>query len=139
MKELDLPKRARTSLYIAFTAIGVFAGLAGRELIEEAAPLPTPIEEPAPAATSGVIWEATIAADVHNALFPTATPEASPIPTETPTPDPLADIDFCGTTTADGAVCRAPYPPPPTVTPYPTCGPDMYGGQLCVYRREEVK
>lgn len=137
--------RGKGALYVAFTAAGILGGLFTRDIIDGPGSSTSSLSSSvgsygreAPAPTQAPLYEATIAADIYNLLHPTATATSTPRATETPTPDPLADRTFCGDSTTDGDVCKVPYPPPETPTPYPEC-PEVIAtpsnaGDWCVYR-----
>lgn len=152
MKELGLPvekiyrvqgEKSRSGLYVAFTAVGILGGLFAREVIDGpgnldpssgASAIVREFDPPTP----GPIYEATTAAEIYNMLHPTPTETPTPKPTATETPDPMQGLNFCATDTPDGEMCKVPYPPPPTTTPYPDC-PDVIAtptnaGEWCLFQ-----
>jgi hypothetical protein len=67
-----------------------------------------------------------------------ATGTATEIPTLTPTSATRVTINDCGSP-EPGQICEVPYPPPPTMTPYPDCGtvlaePTPRGGVWCKWK-----
>jgi hypothetical protein len=137
------PPGNRGALWVLFWTVGLLMGLFARDVVDGPAPLRPAGAQPATAAglTSGdaraapaLDYAATIAADVHDALFPSPTATATPAPTATPALTPAAA--FCRDP-APGTVCRVPFPPPPTPTPFPDCAEmaRLAPGDWCVWLR----
>lgn len=115
------PPMNRSALWLVFWGVGILMGLAIGSLLDD--PAPSSVEAQAgdvvdSAQASGP--PPTLEVNVRAVLeLPTSTPTVYLMPTTTPaklTPT----INEC--TSADpGTVCRVPFPPEPTETPYPSC------------------
>lgn len=129
--------RSKGALYVLFTTTGVLGGLLARDAIEinQNPIVPVITSQGQSYDLERPLYEATIAADIHNALFPTPQPTTTPYPTATSSPDPTHDKNFCRPDTKVGDLCKIPYPPPPTPTPYPNCdNTTLTPGDWCIVK-----
>lgn len=129
----------RGALWTLFWAIGILMGLFARGIVD--GPEPAGLARGAGASAGPSVDAAEVSAAptmvVHlRAILemPSPTATSSPRPTTTATRSAAAGVDFC-TAAEPGALCRVPYPAPPTPTPYPSCEEmaNLAPGDWCVW------
>jgi hypothetical protein len=111
-----------STLWALFWVVGLLMGLFARTIVDG----PGEVElANAAGATGRAAWaEAQPTMEVHvRAVLELPSPTATPTvpPSATASPDAAGGVPFCSDAAPPDGLCRVPYPPPPTSTPFPSC------------------